>query len=53
MSDVKQSFTVALFNFRQWKKNPRIIMAFVLAFVLCLLLTDTRRSCECIVGLGQ
>lgn len=40
MSDVKQSFTVALFNFRQWKKNPRIIMAFVLAFVLCLLLTD-------------
>lgn len=40
MSEAKQVFTVAMFNFRRWKRNPRIIMTFILAFVLCLLLTD-------------
>jgi len=39
-SDIKQAFTIASFNFRGWHKNPRVIMVFVLAFVLCLLLTD-------------
>ncbi|MCL2112257.1 MAG: hypothetical protein FWH32_08475 [Clostridiales bacterium] len=37
---IRQIFTVASFNFRGWHKNPRAIMVFVLAFVLCTLLTD-------------
>ena len=40
MSEIKQVFTVVSFNFRQWNRNPRIIMTFILAFVLCMLLTD-------------
>jgi len=39
-SDIKQAFSVVSFNFRDWHKNPRVVMVFVLAFVLCLLLTD-------------
>ena len=40
MSDIRQVFAVVSFNFRSWNRNPRIIMTFVLAFVLCMLLTD-------------
>jgi len=40
MSDIRQVFAVAAFNFRGWHKNPRVIMTFVLAFVLCMLLTN-------------
>ena len=29
----------AAFNFRQWHKNTRVILTFLLAFMLCLLLT--------------
>lgn len=36
----KQALTVAASNFRQWHKNPRIIITFCLAFVLCFLLSD-------------
>ncbi len=44
MSDIKQVFTITGFNFRQWKRNPRVIMTFVLAFILCLMLTDNAVS---------
>ena len=40
MRDIKQSFQIAFYNFRLWKKNPRVIMTFALAFVLCLMLSD-------------
>ena len=35
-----QAFSVAAYNFRQWHKNPRIVITFALAFILCFLLTD-------------
>ncbi len=40
MRAMKQSFAVAGYNFRQWHKNPRIIVTFALAFILCFLLSD-------------
>ncbi|WP_066685893.1 hypothetical protein [Christensenella intestinihominis] len=40
MSKVKQSWSVAMYNFRQWKKNPRIVVTFALAFILCFLLSN-------------
>jgi hypothetical protein len=40
MYKVRQSFSVAAYNFRQWHKNPRIFITFALAFILCFLLSD-------------
>jgi hypothetical protein len=40
MSRIRQSFSVAAYDFRQWHKNPRIIITFALAFILCFLLSD-------------
>ena len=37
---IKQVFTVAATNFRQWHKNPRVIITFCLAFILCFLLSN-------------
>lgn len=37
---IKQVLAVTIYNFRQWHKNPRIIITFCLAFVLCFLLSD-------------
>ena len=34
------ALNVAAYNFRLWKKNPRVIIAFSLAFILCFLLSD-------------
>ncbi len=39
MDKIYQVFYIAAYNFRGWRKNPKIILAFVLAFVLCVLLT--------------
>lgn len=36
----RQSFSVAGCNFRHWHRNPRVIVTFFLAFILCFLLTD-------------
>lgn len=33
-------FITAFYNFRQWKGNARVVSSFVLAFILCFLLTD-------------
>ena len=35
-----QVWSVTAFNFRMWRKNPRIILTFLLAFILCFLLSD-------------
>lgn len=40
MKRLKQILSVTSYNFRQWHKNPRIIITFCLAFVLCFLLSD-------------
>lgn len=37
---MKQVFMVALYNFRTWKKNPRIFLSFSIAFIFCFLLSD-------------
>ena len=35
-----QTIAVAAYNFRQWRRNPRIVLCFCLAFILCFLLSD-------------
>jgi hypothetical protein len=40
MYRIRQSFSVAAYNCRQWNKNPRIFITFALAFILCFLLSD-------------
>ena len=37
---INQVFSVVAYDFRQWHKNPRIVITFCLAFVLCFLLSD-------------
>ncbi len=39
MFDIKQVFTVATYNFRRWL-SARVIITFLLAFVLCFMLSD-------------
>ncbi len=40
MRKIRQAFSVAGYNFRLWRGNPRIIVTFLLTFILCFLLTD-------------
>ncbi len=40
MKRIKQIFSVTVYNFRKWHKNPRIYITFILAFILCFLLSD-------------
>lgn len=40
MRRLKQIGMVAAYNFRLWYKNPRIVITFTLAFILCFLLSD-------------
>ena len=40
MKQIRQAFSIAGYNFRLWRKNPRIIVTFSLAFILCFLLSD-------------
>ena len=40
MKRIKQILKVAVFAFSKWHKNPRIYMTFILAFILCFLLSD-------------
>ncbi len=40
MKKLHQIFSIAGYNFRLWRKNPRIIVTFALAFVMCFLLSD-------------
>jgi hypothetical protein len=37
---MRKAWSVCAYNFRQWIKNPRIGIAFALAFILCFLLSD-------------
>lgn len=40
MREIRQAFQLVGQNFLGWRKNPRIMITFLLAFVLCLLLSD-------------
>lgn len=40
MGNLRKVFLVAAANFRRWRRNPRMILAFCLAFILCFLLSD-------------
>lgn len=40
MYKMRQVVRVAAANFRRWRKNPRIILAFSLGFIVCFLLSD-------------
>ena len=37
---LRKVFAVAAYDFRQWRRNPRIVLCFFLAFILCFLLSD-------------
>ena len=40
MKRLKQIWSVAVYDFRKWHKNPRIYTTFLLAFILCFLLSE-------------
>ncbi len=40
MCKIAQMWSVATYNFRQWRGNPRIVVTFALAFILCFLLSN-------------
>lgn len=40
MYRLKQIWIIAMENFRKWRRNPQIIMAFCLGFIICFLLSD-------------
>lgn len=37
---MREAFAIARYNFRLWRRNPRIVITFALAFILCFLLSD-------------
>jgi hypothetical protein len=40
MSKLRQVCSVAIYNFRGWRRNPRVFITFALAFILCFLLSE-------------
>jgi len=40
MRSIRQVLRITAYNYRGWLKNPRVITTFVLAFALCLLLSN-------------
>lgn len=40
MYRIRQAWLVTMANFRRWRRNPKIILVFGLAFVVCFLLSD-------------
>lgn len=40
MVNIKHAIKFALYDLKKWKRNPRIIIAFILLLLLCLTLTD-------------
>ncbi len=40
MYKLRQIFYTAMANFRRWRRNPQILLAFCLAFIACFLLSD-------------
>lgn len=40
MSEIRQIVLTAVTNFRGWRKNPKVILTFCFAFIICFLLSD-------------
>lgn len=40
MSEGRQALICCAYNFRQWRKNARVYVSFLLAFILCFLMTE-------------
>lgn len=40
MVKIRQLFLAAIANFRRWRRNPQILLAFGLGFVICFLLSN-------------
>ena len=40
MTEMKKAFSIVGYNFRLWRGNPRILVTFLLALILCFLLSD-------------
>lgn len=40
MYRLRQIFYTAMANFRRWRRNPQILLAFCMAFIVCFLLSD-------------
>ncbi|MCQ2451727.1 MAG: hypothetical protein MJ075_01145 [Oscillospiraceae bacterium] len=40
MNEIQQALSVCLYNYRRWQWNPKIIITFLLTFILCFLLSD-------------
>ncbi|NLB61731.1 MAG: hypothetical protein GX802_04830 [Clostridiales bacterium] len=40
LTDIHQILSVTRYNFRMWRGNLRVILTFLLAFILCFLLSD-------------
>ncbi len=38
--NIRLLWLTAFYNFRQWRRSPRIAVTFILAFILCFFLTD-------------
>ncbi len=39
-TNIHQIMSAMRYNFRMWRSNPRVILTFALAFILCFLLSD-------------
>lgn len=40
MKMLRQALSVAGYNFRKWHKNPRVLLTFAFAFIMCYLLSE-------------
>lgn len=40
MKEIRQSVSIAGYNFRLWRGNPRILVTFLLTFIMCFLISD-------------
>ena len=40
MNEIRQSVSIAGYNFRLWWGNPRILVTFLLTFIMCFLISD-------------
>jgi len=52
MVDIKHAFRFALYDLKKWRRNPRIIIGFILLLLLCLTITDKYISYAVSMGMN-